>query len=336
MTQVLSNNSSFSIDNDGKYYFVGGGTAGAYGITIKESYNKYFNYICNLLNSNIINWYVKTSSTPFQDDYVAFGKRFLDPVPLKIDNLTEATLNDVDSRVFDLTTLNQTKLLLKKLWRKTSNVMKNEDRKLFDILKEDSSNIRYNENLNENWFSELTFLIEYTNKNDLLSREFEDIVISANSKNKSIIFFGITEYREDVKIYEMKTNNDLILQHIYFSLLDLSDSNNRLKTFNEILEKTIIPIIKPIPSYNTPTIINKINLEVKDIQKSNSGSNDVISGNINIVEIEEKIIENEIYLDAKTCKLYGLTNSDIITIMDSIKCPILYQDKLLSCFNRIN
>ena len=82
ITQVLSASNTFAIDSKGEYYFVGGGNAGGYGIVLKEEYKDYYFYILALLNSKVLEFYLKNISTPFRGGYFSYGKRFIEQLPI--------------------------------------------------------------------------------------------------------------------------------------------------------------------------------------------------------------------------------------------------------------
>ncbi|RKX92531.1 MAG: hypothetical protein DRP84_09855 [Spirochaetes bacterium] len=82
MTQVLANKNSFTLDEEGIYYFVGGGNAGGYGIILKEGYN--YHYILGLLNSNVLEFYLKNISTIFRGRFYSYGRRFIEKLPIKL------------------------------------------------------------------------------------------------------------------------------------------------------------------------------------------------------------------------------------------------------------
>ena len=82
ITQVLSASNTFAIDNKGEYYFVGGGNAGGYGIVLKEDYKDYYFYVLALLNSKVLEFYLKNISTPFRGGYFSYGKRFIEQLPI--------------------------------------------------------------------------------------------------------------------------------------------------------------------------------------------------------------------------------------------------------------
>ncbi|MDP2754193.1 MAG: TaqI-like C-terminal specificity domain-containing protein, partial [Nitrospirota bacterium] len=82
MTQVLASKNSFTLDEEEIYYFVGGGNAGGYGITLKEGYN--YKYILGLLNSSILEFYLKKISTIFRGGFYSYGRRFIEKLPIYI------------------------------------------------------------------------------------------------------------------------------------------------------------------------------------------------------------------------------------------------------------
>ncbi|HLH85626.1 MAG TPA: N-6 DNA methylase [Thermoplasmataceae archaeon] len=82
ITQVLASNNTFAIDDEGEYYFVGGGNAGGYGIVLREEYKDYYFYVLALLNSKVLEFYLKNISTPFRGGYFSYGKRFIEQLPI--------------------------------------------------------------------------------------------------------------------------------------------------------------------------------------------------------------------------------------------------------------
>ena len=93
MTQVLAHKASYTVDSKGSYYFVGGGNAGGYGIKLKPEYKLDLNYITGLLNSKLLDFYLKRSSTIFRGCFFSYAKRFIDKIPIILPNKddTEAT-----------------------------------------------------------------------------------------------------------------------------------------------------------------------------------------------------------------------------------------------------
>jgi hypothetical protein len=90
MTQVLANHSSFTFEKEGKYYFVGGGNAGGYGIRLSNNnLNNYF-VLC-LLNSKVLEYYLQQISTTFRGGYFSYGRRFIKHLPIRRISFTTPT-----------------------------------------------------------------------------------------------------------------------------------------------------------------------------------------------------------------------------------------------------
>ncbi len=84
MTQVLAKQSSMVLDENDGYYFVGGGNAGGYGITLKENSKISFKYLLGLLNSKLLDYYLQNHSSKFQNNYFSYAKRFIENIPIKV------------------------------------------------------------------------------------------------------------------------------------------------------------------------------------------------------------------------------------------------------------
>ncbi|XZO04224.1 MAG: Eco57I restriction-modification methylase domain-containing protein [Microcoleus sp.] len=97
MTQVLANHSSLTLDLNGEYYFVGGGTAGGYGITLKENSQLSYQYLLGLLNSTLIEKYLQSYSTPFKGGFFAYNRDTMGKIP--IPTATEAERKAIETLV---------------------------------------------------------------------------------------------------------------------------------------------------------------------------------------------------------------------------------------------
>lgn len=82
ITQVLSAHSSLTIDEKYHYYFVGGGTAGGYGIELKENSNLDYKYLLGLLNSKLLEWFIHSYASPFRGGYYAYSRASMEPFPI--------------------------------------------------------------------------------------------------------------------------------------------------------------------------------------------------------------------------------------------------------------
>ncbi|WP_248896835.1 Eco57I restriction-modification methylase domain-containing protein [Haloplanus halobius] len=85
MLGVLRQEPSFVPDTDGTYYFVGGGTAGGYGLRLRDEYAPAASdtlYFGGLLNSRVTEFYHKHISFIFNSKFYSYGKTFLEPLPV--------------------------------------------------------------------------------------------------------------------------------------------------------------------------------------------------------------------------------------------------------------
>jgi len=85
MLGVLRQEPSFVPDTEGTYYFVGGGTAGGYGLRLRDKYATEASdtlYFGGLLNSRVTEFYHKHISFIFNSKFYSYGKTFLEPLPV--------------------------------------------------------------------------------------------------------------------------------------------------------------------------------------------------------------------------------------------------------------
>ncbi|ELZ98750.1 type i restriction-modification system methyltransferase subunit [Haloferax mucosum ATCC BAA-1512] len=88
MVGVLRTQPSFVPDTEGLYYFVGGGTAGGYGIHLKEEMARNEEdvfYFGGQMNSKLTEFYHKHISFIFGDKHYSYGQTFLQPLPVETD-----------------------------------------------------------------------------------------------------------------------------------------------------------------------------------------------------------------------------------------------------------
>ncbi|MGP8321891.1 MAG: TaqI-like C-terminal specificity domain-containing protein [Methanosarcinaceae archaeon] len=88
LTQVLSKEPSFSYDFEGKYFFVGGGTAGGHGMTLKSSCHLNYLYVLSLLNSRLLDVFFDKIGTRFRGGYRAYTQGFTGKLPIRRINFT--------------------------------------------------------------------------------------------------------------------------------------------------------------------------------------------------------------------------------------------------------
>jgi type I restriction-modification system DNA methylase subunit len=82
MTGVLASKSRFTLDEEGIFYFMGGGNAGGYGITLKSETKESYLYILGLLNSALLDFNLKKISSPFRGGFFSYARRYIEKLPI--------------------------------------------------------------------------------------------------------------------------------------------------------------------------------------------------------------------------------------------------------------
>lgn len=102
MTQVLASHNTFAYDGNDEYYFVGGGNAGGYGIVLRDEYKDLYHYLLALLNSKVLEFYLKNTSTPFRGGYFSYGKRFIERLPIPLpDNSSPTEITQLSKKLLE-------------------------------------------------------------------------------------------------------------------------------------------------------------------------------------------------------------------------------------------
>jgi len=80
VVQVIANRSRFAVDTE-SLFFTGGGNGPYYGLRPRhDDYD--LPYLVALLNSRLLEFYLRQVSTPFRGGYWSYGKRFIDLLPI--------------------------------------------------------------------------------------------------------------------------------------------------------------------------------------------------------------------------------------------------------------
>jgi len=136
MTGVLASKSRFTFDEEGVFYFMGGGNAGGYGITLKSDGKENYLYILGLLNSALLDFNLKRISSPFRGGFFSYARRYIEKLPIHridFDNPAEKKMHD------DLVALVERMLELNKRLAPIRNTPCNEqDQLLREINRTDS------------------------------------------------------------------------------------------------------------------------------------------------------------------------------------------------------
>ncbi len=86
LTPSIANYASFTLDTNDFYYFVGsgGGGGGGYGVTIKADQRIAYEYVLGLLNSKLLDNYLKSYSSRFRGGYYAYNRQYIEQLPIRI------------------------------------------------------------------------------------------------------------------------------------------------------------------------------------------------------------------------------------------------------------
>ena len=94
LCQVLSQRGNFSADFDGKYYFLGGGTAGGNAIRVRDDDPFSLKVLLGILNSPIATHWVRHVGSAFRGGYFAFGKGSLAGLPVPFSSIDAGGVPD--------------------------------------------------------------------------------------------------------------------------------------------------------------------------------------------------------------------------------------------------
>ncbi len=100
--QVLSQNGSFTLDEKGEYFYVGGGNAGGYAITTETNDINELKYLLGILNSNVTTFFISKVASCFKGGYYSFGKHSFEHFPLPSSELNNEPLINLVNEMLKL------------------------------------------------------------------------------------------------------------------------------------------------------------------------------------------------------------------------------------------
>ncbi|MBA2441384.1 MAG: Eco57I restriction-modification methylase domain-containing protein [Rubrobacter sp.] len=85
LTPSIAQSASYTLDGDNFYYFVGsgGGGGGGYGITFKSDSRASYEYVLGLLNSKLLDSYLKMFSSAFRGGFYAYNRQYIEQLPIR-------------------------------------------------------------------------------------------------------------------------------------------------------------------------------------------------------------------------------------------------------------
>jgi hypothetical protein len=85
-TPDIAARASFSLDETGGLFFTGG-VAGGYGILVLPEYSR--EYMLGLLNSKLLEWFIRQTATQMRGGYYSFESRFIRNLPIRVVNFSD-------------------------------------------------------------------------------------------------------------------------------------------------------------------------------------------------------------------------------------------------------
>ena len=100
--QVLSQKGSFTLDENGEYFYVGGGNAGGYAITTDSNSLEELKFLLGILNSKLTTFFISKVASCFKGGYYSFGKHSFEHFPLPSNNLNNENLINLVDDIIEL------------------------------------------------------------------------------------------------------------------------------------------------------------------------------------------------------------------------------------------
>lgn len=318
ITQVNADYAAFAHDNDGEYYFVGGGTAGGYGVSFKRDETKLRKRVLGLLNSYLLDWRVKHESSEFRGKFFSFAQRYMVDLPIAVPDDEDDFIETVDT----LVELAETRYTLEGLWMEKKSLATT-DETLYGLLEADEHERRYGGS-GRSWFDDVEFYPD--EDKDILEKEFDDFVFRADSDTNELTIHGLQGEVES-QVYSLTFRNTQLLNIVYLCLKELFDSRKKVDILTHILEKTEIPVITPDSAENTPRIMDEVESDLDSWLDEKDSDTAVLP---NVVELENR--ENELFaqLNATVFETYGLDSDEALTVMNKTNIRHRERDQILN------
>jgi hypothetical protein len=91
LTPSIAKSAAYTLDSTDYFYFVGsgGGGGGGYGITLRPDEKMDYKYILGLLNSRLLDVFLKSYSSPFSGGYYAYNRQYIEQIPIRPINFSD-------------------------------------------------------------------------------------------------------------------------------------------------------------------------------------------------------------------------------------------------------
>jgi len=338
---------SFAYD-DVCYCYMGG-ISGGYGIIIDESYEISPSFLIGLLNSSLLGRYmIRKGGGTLAHGYISYEDRFIKNLPIVIPKTEKEKEfgNQIENSINQIRGLKKARKNFIEIWNDLTPKIKNQDFSLYEMLEKDADYLQ--DGTDPRWFDNVSFYPHKEKNNKLIEKKFESFNVETESDNLSIKILGVDEENIVSTIFEITFKDENLMQNVYLSILNLLNSKQQKKTLRHMLDKTKIPTIGPNPT-NTMDIIRKISEKMSEVKqetpknlfdpntKFEELTNETTLEDIpsSILDIDKKIQEKLVLIDACVFKLYALEKDEVTIATDVIKLNSTEQGKILECFDKL-
>lgn len=320
ITQVNANYASFALDEDGTYYFVGGGTAGGYGVSFDADETALRKRVLGLLNSYLLDWRVKHASSEFRGEFFSFAQRYMEDLPIA-EPEDEKSFNETVTTLVDLATA---RYQLESLWDRHKSIANNEET-LTQLLETHQEKRRYGSigAGDDTWFDDVSFYPD--DDEDTLTEVYDDFTFEGDADSNTLYIYGVRGESED-RIYEIAFPTTEHLNIVYLAVKDLFDTRKKVETLQHLLDKTEVPVITPNSAKNTPNIMEEMVDDFDDWLQDADLDTPV---DPDVVVLENREQDLFIDLNVQVFDMYDITADEAMTIMNKTKIRHRERDQVL-------
>src|SRR5438876_1640809 len=295
-------------DHEGEFYL---DNVDVGGVIFEGKDSRFHWYMCGLLNSALLTFYLRRISTEFRGGWVSSNKQYLSQLPiLAPESETHAQL--IERLVLQIVEGKEASHALSSRWVELATKLKDIDTSLLSIIRTDLDYSRKGQ-LTKCWTKSVPF---YPQQNEpVLDQVFHSFRVFGEEREPILVISGIDEDGDENEVYTAHFQTRRLMLHVFHAITHLLESRSKVSTLRSVLEKTLVPVIS---GGKTENIIANLS--------EGSENSDIVRLNAQLDKWEAKI-------DAEVFKMYGLTKSDAGTVLDSIGISHSYKARVIELFS---
>ena len=296
----IAAHSSFAIDEAGEFAFASG-----YGITLKTDAKESVAYLSGLLNSRLLDFYLKHVSTTMRGGYFRYFTQFIEQLPIRrIDPKKKSEVKlekEIIERVGKIQAAHKQRLKLPEVLRK--KILHTQNRtscSLSHYLQSDFSDALKHELLIED-VQQSGFVHEIE-----LESSGSQITLSAAVAPSSLR----SDATSHVPLLRLTFKDESLRQFIYACWRQFLDDNARKKKWTagkrpEPVYPLIVNTLEPL-FYFSPNAGDNLRA-IKDLMQATAQE----AGGADLAALEAEIKKLDAEIDGRVYELYGLTDEEI-------------------------